>query len=297
MKASLTMGLDDSYHILKAIRTPTLNLWYHVCVRVDLRKNEVEVALNGEHMGRVVEKNITNKPTKFKMTIGKDCFSGEQFQGSISNVHVLKEGNVTELSAFPCEGRENALLQWNPAHWKVLGTDWSLEEEFEDTFCKISDNYNLAIPIRITFEEGIDICKHKLNNSIVPWEKDREWFQGYMAWHQKITGGACLDIWTPFSDEHSESSFQNMNSFTEADVHFWAKNEPNGGNHENFVLISMARGALIDVPSTFLSCGSCLVSSSLLLQLDGFGRCQNSLIGISISSAKKTKNLTLSKMS
>ena len=277
----LTLNWGDTYHILKAIRNPRLDFWYHICVRVDLKKNEIEVALNGEHMGRVMEKNITNKPSKFGMTFGRDYYYNEQFQGSISNIYVLKEGNLTELSTFPCAKRQNALLQWNPLDWKVVGIDWSLIEEYEDTFCNMSKNYNLAIPLQITFKGGIDICKHKLN-SISPWENNHEWFQRYMAWHQNITEGACPYIWTPFSDEHSEGSFINMNNFSETEILFWAKAEPNGRNNENFVTINVGKAALIDVPKTFLSCGTCLVSSSLLLQLDGLGQCPSSLIGTSI---------------
>ena len=274
----VTLNLGDNYRILNTLRSPRLDFWYHICVRVDLTKNEIEIAVNGDPMGRVVEKNITNKPTKFRMEIGRDNFSNKQFQGSISNIHVLRgEGNVTELSALPCVKRENSLLQWNPVDWNVIGTDWSLEEEFEDVFCNISDNYNLAISSRISFKESVDICKHKLNNSISPWEDNPEWFQRYMAWHQNITEGACPFIWTPFSDEQSEGSFLNMNSFAKAEVNFWAKDEPNGGKYENYVIMSVAQAALYDVTAAFRSCSSCLISSSLLLKLDG--RCQNSLIG------------------
>ena len=117
----LTLNWGDTYHILNAIRNPRLDFWYHICVRVDLKKNEIEVALNGEHMGQVVEKNITNKPSKFGMTFGRDYYYNEQFQGSISNIYVLKEGNLTELSTFPCAKRQHALLQWNPLDWKVVG--------------------------------------------------------------------------------------------------------------------------------------------------------------------------------
>ena len=109
-----------------------------------------------------------------------------------------------ELSASPCSRRQDVILSWYPDNWKVVGSYWSLSEEFDDIFCNATDNYNLAIPAKITFKEGMDICKHKLNNSIIPFQEDRKQFHGYVAWHKNVTGGVCSLIWTPLSDEHSE---------------------------------------------------------------------------------------------
>ena len=50
-----------------------------------------------------------------------------------------------------------------------------------------------------------------------------------------------------------------------------------GGRDENFVVISVARKALVDVPEKTRGCSSCSVSSSLLLKLDGL--CKDSMIG------------------
>ena len=147
----------------------------------------------------------------------------------------------------------------------------------EDIFCIPSDHYNLAIPSRITIKESMDICKHKLNNSIIPFHQNIETFHDYVAWHKNTTGGICSDIWTPFSDHQSEGVFLNMNNNTEAEPQVWAKAEPNGCRDENFVVASVARGGLNDVARNKLSCSSCLVSSSLLLQLHGL--CEDSLIG------------------
>ena len=41
----ITLNWGDTYHILNAIRNPRLDFWYHICVRVELTKNEIEVAL------------------------------------------------------------------------------------------------------------------------------------------------------------------------------------------------------------------------------------------------------------
>ena len=274
----LALLWDENFRILDTLTNPRLDYWYHTCAKIDLKTNEFEVAVNGEIMGRLAEKNITNKPNKLDMKIGADFYSIRQFQGSVSNIQVFTEGNLIDLSAFPCKNRQDAILLWNPKHWKVKGSDWSLTEDFEDTFCTVSDNYNLAISSMITFKEGVDICKHKLNNSIIPFQEDRSEFHRYVEWHKNLTRGVCSHIWTPYSDEQSEGTFLNMNSLSKAQPHFWAKDQPNGGTHENFAAIHVSRAALVDIPGNYLSCSSCMISSSLLLQLDG--RCRHSLIGI-----------------
>ena len=274
---------DDNFRILGALKKPRLDYWYHVCAKIDLKLSTnyttIEVAVNGDLIGYAMEKNITNKPNSFRMKMGADYYWNKQFQGSVSNIKVFREGNVTDLSSSPCTKRQNAILSWNPNDWKVNGSDWSLAEEFEDEFCDVSDNYTLAIPSMITFKESLAICK-QLNNSLVPFPEDSERFHKYLSWHKTITGGACRYIWTPFSDEDSEGSFLNMNSLAKAKLQFWAKGQPNGGIDENFVGIRMSSAGLIDRPQTALSCSSCLISSSLLLQLDG--RCKYSLIGNAI---------------
>ena len=79
-----------------------------------------------------------------------------------------------------------------------------------------NDFYQLAIPSNITFQESLDICKQKLNDSIIPFQRDHEVFLEYNALLVKITGGDCPYIWTPFSDQKKEGTFLNMNDNTEA---------------------------------------------------------------------------------
>ena len=272
----LALRWDGKFYYLDKLQNPRLDYWYHICLSFDLTKNEVDVAVNGEAFGRVFYENLTNIPTKLKMLIGKGD-NEEQFQGSVANVQLFKEGNATDLSALPCKQRQSTILPWNPKNWKVTGSRWSLVEEFEDIFCVPSDHYNLAIPSRITINESMNICKHKLNNSVIPFHEDAETFLKYIAWHKNTTGGACSDVWTPFSDQQSEGLFLNMNNNARVEFHVWDKAEPNGDRYENFAVIDIARAALDDVPQSWLSCSSCLLSSSLLLKLDGL--CEDSVIG------------------
>ena len=96
--------------------------------------------------------------------------------------------------------------------------------------------------------------------------------------HRNTTRNICSYIWTPFSDQESEGLFLNMNNNeVEAELQVWDKAEPNGDRDENFVVIRVPQATLNDVAGNKLSCSSCRVSSSLLLQLDGL--CEHSLIG------------------
>ena len=123
----------------------------------------------------------------------------------------------------------------------------------------------------------MDICKHKLNNSIIPFQEDPDLFHKYITWHKNTTEGICSNIWTPFSDQQTEGLFLNMNNNAVAELQVWDKAQPNGERDENFVVINIPRAALWDVGRNKLSCSSCLLSSSLILHLDGL--CEDSLIG------------------
>ena len=273
----LTLRWDGKFHRVGKLQNPRLDYWYHICLSLDSTKGKMEIAVNGDSLGNILDKNVTNIPSKLKMQIG-NSYDNQQFQGSVANIRIFKEGNTTDVSAVPCKLRQSTILPWNPNNWTVVGSDWSLVEEFEDIFCAPSDHYNLAIPLRITINESMDICKHKLNNSIIPFQEDPDLFHKYIAWHKNTTEGICSNIWTPFSDQQTEGLFLNMNNnAADAELQVWNKGEPNGGRDENFVVIDVQRAALNDVAGNKLSCSSCLLSSSLLLQLDGL--CEGSLIG------------------
>ena len=273
-----------SFHRVGMLQDPRLDYWYHICARVDLDARQIEVAVNGQVMGRASKENVNDSkfaesiPSRLKMKLGV-AFAKPQFHGSVANIRVFKDGNLADLSRFPCKNRLNAILTWETKSWEMVGSDCSLTEEFDDIFCDISNNYNLAITSKISFQESLDICKKKLNNSIIPFQEEHELFLKYVTWHNVTSGGTCSHIWTPFSDEYSEGTFMNMNmnNNTRTTVQFWADNEPNGDNDENFVQISRLAKGLNDAASNLLSCSSCSISSSLLLQLDG--RCRDSVIG------------------
>ena len=67
------------------------------------------------------------------------------------------------------------------------------------------------------------------------------------------------------------------NNAADEEPQVWGKTEPNGDRDENFVVINVDRAALNDVAGNKLCCSSCLLPSSLLLQLDGL--CKDSLMG------------------
>ena len=275
----MSLRWDGKWHLLKRLWNPRLDYWYHVCLGIDLTKTELEAAVNGVLLGKAVDRKITNIPSKLQMDIGRGQ-DREQFQGWLGNLRIFKEGNALELSAEPCleTGQSTLLLAWDPIFWKAVGSSWLLTEESDETICRLHhDSYNVAIPSWITINESLDLCKQKLNNSIIPFQEDLETFLKYVAWHRNTTGSDCPYIWTPLSDEQDEGIFLNMNNNVEAEFQIWDGVEPNGGEDENFVMIEVSRGVLLDVSPTKLICSSCLLSTSLLLQMDGL--CEDSLIG------------------
>ena len=275
-RIQMSLRWGGKWHLLERLWNPRLDYWYHVCVGVDLPKTEIEVAVDGVLLGKAVDRNITNIPRKLQMDLGRGQ-DNQQFQGSLGNLRIFKEGNALDLSVEPCKASQsNLLLAWDPAYWKAMGSGWLLTES-DETICEHHDSYNIAIPSWITINESLDLCKQKLNNSIIPFQEDLEAFLKYVAWHKRTTGSNCPYIWTPLSDEKSEGVFLNMNNNAEAEFQIWDGVEPNGGEDENFVMIEVSRGVFLDVSPTKLICSSCSLSTSLLLHMDGL--CEDSLIG------------------
>ena len=155
------------------------------------------------------------------------------------------------------------------------GERWLLVEEAGDRVCDQKDNYTVAIAARVGIHEAMDICRKKLNNSIIPLQVDRNAILTFSAWHFNTTGGACDSIWTPLSDEQTEGVFSNMNDGSETTFLPWGTAEPNGDQDENFVAIK--KGVYNDVDEKRPRCSSCLLDRSLLLRLDGL--CEESYIG------------------
>ena len=155
-----------------------------------------------------------------------------------------------------------------------------LKEEYEEQVCDSKDHYNLAVPSKISLKESVDMCKEKLNNSVIPYPENLSALRKYVTWHNDTTGGTCSHVWTPLSDQSSEGVFLNMNDNSTAPYMFWGKEEPNGGKHENYVQIKVRTASLIDDNENGLCCSTCALSSSLLLRLDGV--CEDSFIGIHI---------------
>ena len=261
------------------LKNPMLEHWYHTCLKIDMSRNEIEFAADGMLLRRIVDQNITNVPRKLKMNIGVGR-GNKQFHGSVANIQVFKEGDITEISAAPCKEREGTLLSWNPQLWRVEGSHWSLREEYEEQLCAPYDRYNLAVPSEITFKESMDVCKEKLNNSVIPYPENISAFRKYVTWHNDTTGGTCLFVWTPLSDQNSEGVFLNLNDNLTAPYMLWDKKVPNGGKDENYVDIRVSKAALNDVDANAKLCSTCSLSSSLLLRLDGV--CEDSFLGIFI---------------
>ena len=272
----LAIWWDESGYWVGRLQDPMLDIWHHICLNFDLKTNEIEANINGQLIGRVQAKQVTNRPDKLRIQIGLG-HDNKQFQGSMTNIKVMKEANASNILSMLCEQGQDDILPWNPEDWSLVGSQWSLIEEFEDQVCVPSDFYNLAIPAKMTIGESMDTCKHKFNNSIIPFEQDNEQFLRYVAWHVETTKGACPFIWTPLRKLESKGLLLNMNDDTETTFQNWARGQPNGGKYENHVAIKVAHKALADVEAVYQTCSSCRISNMLLLQMDG--RCEHSLIG------------------
>ena len=204
-------------------------------------------------------------------------YANKQFQGFVTNIKVLKEFNTSNTLTKPCRQGQDDIISWSPENWRVVGSQWSLIEDFEDQVCVPSNFYDLAISTKMAIYESMDTCRHKLKNSIIPFEQDNNQLSRYVTWHTKITGSACSYIWTPLTKMESEGLFFNMNDNTKTTIQNWASGQPNGGKYEKFVLINVVLKALADSEAEWPSCSSCRISNMLLLQLDG--RCEQSVIG------------------
>ena len=272
----LTVWWDTSFSWAGKLQNPMLDIWYHICLKLDLEMSEIEANVNGRLIGTVHGKNITNKPDKLRIKVGLG-HDNEQFQGSITNIKVLKGIPASNTLSTPCRQEQDDLLSWSPENWTLAGSQWTMIEEFEYQVCVSNDFYDLAISSKMTFYESLDICKHKLNNSAIPFDQDNDLFLKYVTWHMEITGVGCPYIWTPLIKLKSEGLMLDMNNNFETTVQNWARGQPNGGTYENFVQIKVAQKALADSPQDFPSCSSCRISNMLLLQLDG--GCEHSLIG------------------
>ena len=125
----------------------------------------------------------------------------------------------------------------------------------------------------------MDICRKKLNNSIMPSYENKASLESYILWFYNTTGGACDRIWTPISDDKTEGEFFNMNDGSEATFLPWDDSEPNGGLDENHVRVDYPGGLYKDIAAGWPGvCGSCVLHTSLVLQLDGL--CDHSYIGL-----------------
>ena len=274
----VTVYWDGGYHFHTGgdLENPKLDHWYHICLKLDLSKTQIEFAINGVVLGKAIGQNITNVPDKLRMNIGVGR-DNIQFHGSVANIQVFKDGDIREISDEPCKKREGTLLPWNPQLWKVEGSHWLLTEEYKETICAPYEHYNLAIPSLINIDEGIDMCKEKLNNSIVPYPENHSTFLKYVDWHKNTTGDACSHVWTPLSDKNHEGLFLNMNDNSTMQYQIWDKSQPNGDKNENYVAIVIDTAHIKDVEGNMLYCSTCSLSTSLILQLDGL--CESSFIG------------------
>ena len=197
------------FYQLGSLKEPKLDFWYCICLKIDFGLNEINLKINGSPIGRAVGMNITNHPTTLQMTMGTEY---KQFLGSLINTQVFTDGqdgfNGTDIPTDTCVTPED-LLSWNPQTWEVLGKNWNLVEEKQETICEGLDIMLLAIPVNLSIYSAMDVCK-KLRDAIIPHQEDEASLNSYLSWYHNITGGSCDPLWTPFSDGLTEGLWVNM---------------------------------------------------------------------------------------
>ena len=181
-KTRLTIYWDGGFYHARDLQDPKLDFWYHTCLKIDLSKKEIDCSVNGVLFSKFVGINITNVPKNLIMNIGVGR-GNSQFRGSVANIQVFKKGDIKEISAAPCKDREGTLLSWNPQLWRVTGPHWLLTEEYREIICAPYEHYKIAIPSKLTFNESRNICKEKLNNSVIPYPENHSALLRYVNWH------------------------------------------------------------------------------------------------------------------
>ena len=126
----LTVWWDTSFSWAGKLQNPMLDIWYHICLKLDLEMSEIEANVNGRLIGTVHGKNITNKPNKLRIKVGLG-HDNEQFQGSITNIKVLKGIPALNALSMPCRQEQDDILSWSPENWTLVGSQWTTIEEFE----------------------------------------------------------------------------------------------------------------------------------------------------------------------
>ena len=56
----LTLWWNESRYWVGKLRNPMLDIWYHICLEFDLKLMAIEANVNGQLIGRVRGKDITN---------------------------------------------------------------------------------------------------------------------------------------------------------------------------------------------------------------------------------------------
>ena len=90
-ETKLTVRRGQNIHTFGKLMSPRLDYWYHICMRLDLNGNEIEVAVNGRLLGEAII-DVTNMPNKLNMKLGVGYEWNQQFHGSVANTQMFSDG-------------------------------------------------------------------------------------------------------------------------------------------------------------------------------------------------------------
>ena len=63
-KVKLKLRWGEQTYILGNLQNPKLDFWYHICISLDLTESEIEVAVNGDHIGGARDTNLAHFPQR-----------------------------------------------------------------------------------------------------------------------------------------------------------------------------------------------------------------------------------------
>ena len=266
-KLEMWLRIRAMWRKVKDIDIYWLNFWTHVCFLVDISSMEIKVSVNGLDPVSIISKELIVKSPKYvqkSLIIGK---SDKQFVGSVTNLFLLVYSlnlDIKVMSGNLCSCKDN---NWKNSQWLIQGNVVETIKEDKEV-CRQNDIYRIAVPVNMTWTEGIEIC-HKLGSgrmTEVQGENDLK----HMINSFNDLKNYCSRIWTPLTNEAKEGRFKNAITGKYPTFLPWDILEPDGLEVQNYaVAIDTSVMRYNDIAINIPSCISCDLNITTQFNLTG----------------------------
>ena len=247
-----------------------LNFWTHACFLVDATFMEIKVSVNGlEPVSVISEELLIGAPKDIKKSVmvGKSDQNGpNQFVGSVTNIFLIENSldlNIKEMSGNLCTYKENT---WKDSQWLTKGNVVETKKD-DNEVCRQNDIYRIAVPINMTWTEGIEICQ-KLGSGRMTEVEDGNDLELMIKGFDSLKSH-CTRIWTPHTDNVKEGSYKNAITGEDPSYLPWDTLEPDGLEEQNYAVIDTASMRYKDIAINIASCVSCDLNISTQFYLTG----------------------------